>query len=77
LADPVEASGDPCVSTAALKRAILGRGIAIESVDDLGWALGISTGGCTRLLNGLPPAMEFTTLVHEYAHLCSVENYVI
>ena len=51
-----------------LKTAILGQGIALESVDDLGGALGTSSGGRIQLLNGLSPAMEFTTLVHEYAH---------
>jgi hypothetical protein len=68
LPEPSEASGDPGVKTASLKAAILGRGIALESVDDLGGALGTSSGGLIRLLNGLSPAMEFTTLVHEYAH---------
>jgi len=68
LPAPGEASGDPGANTAALKRAILDRGITIESVDDLAGALGTSSGGCIRLLNGLSPATEFTTLVHEYAH---------
>jgi hypothetical protein len=68
LPEPSDASGDPGVKTAALKRAILERGVVVESVDDLGGALGISSGGCIRLLNGLSPATEFTTLVHEYAH---------
>jgi len=76
LAEPGEATGDPGTKTASLKTTILGQGIALESVDDLGGALGTSSGGCIRLLNGLTPAMEFTTLVHEYAHLCGVENYV-
>jgi antirestriction protein ArdC len=68
LPTPGEASGDPGVKTTLLKTAIMGRGIALESVDDLGGALGTSSGGLIRLLNGLSPAMEFTTLVHEYAH---------
>jgi hypothetical protein len=68
LPAPCEASGDPGANTASLKTAILGRGIALELVDDLGGALGTSSGGLIRLLNGLSPAMEFTTLVHEYAH---------
>ena len=68
LPEPGEASGDPGAKTAALKNAILERGIALESVDDLDGALGTSSGGCIRLLNGLSPATEFTTLVHEYAH---------
>lgn len=68
LPEPGEASGDPGLSTLALKRAIVEHGIAIESVDDLGGALGTSSGGCIRLLTGLSLATEFTTLVHEYAH---------
>ena len=51
-----------------LKSAILGQGIAIDYADELGGALGTSSGGRIQLLNGLSPAMEFTTLVHEHAH---------
>jgi len=76
LPEPGEASGDPGAKTAALKAAILERGITLESVDDLDGALGTSSGGCIRLLNGLSPATEVTTLVHEYAHLCSAVVYV-
>ena len=76
LAEPGEASGDPGVKTAVLKTAILERGITLESVDDLDGALGTSSGGHIRVLNGLSPAVEFTTLVHEYAHLCSAVGYV-
>ena len=68
LPEPGEATGDPGAKTASLKTAILERGITLESVDDLGGALGTSSGGCIRILKGLSPAMEFTTLVHEYAH---------
>jgi hypothetical protein len=68
LAEPSEASGDPGDKTALLKAAILGQGIAVESIDDLGGALGASSREGIRLLNGLSPAMEFTTLVHEYTH---------
>jgi hypothetical protein len=58
-----------------LKTAIIGRGIALESVDDLGSALGTSSGGRIQVLNGLFPAMEFTTLVHEYAHSSAAVGY--
>jgi hypothetical protein len=68
LPEPHEVSGDPGAATTALKRAILERGITIELVDDLDGALGTSSSGCIRLLNGQSPATEFTTLVHEYAH---------
>jgi hypothetical protein len=76
LPEPGEASGDPGAKTAALKNAILERGMALESVDDLDGALGTSSDGCIRLLNGPSPATEFTTLVHEYAHLCPAVGYV-
>ena len=48
--------------------AIVEHGIALESTDDLDGALGTSSGGRICILNGLSPAVEFTTLVHEYAH---------
>jgi len=51
-----------------LKTTILEQGIVLEYTDELGGALGTSSGECIRLLNGLSPAMEFTTLVHEHAH---------
>ena len=76
MPEPGQASGDPGAKTVALKNAILERGIVLETVDDLDGALGTSSGGCIRLLNGLSPATEFTTLVHEYAHLCSAVRYV-
>ena len=76
MPEPGEASGDPGGKTAALKGAILERGISLESVDDLDGALGTSSGGCIRLLNGLSPATEFTTLVHEYAPNCFTAGFV-
>jgi hypothetical protein len=36
LAEPSEASGDPGGKTALLKAAILGQGIGVEFLDDLG-----------------------------------------
>ena len=68
LPEPREASGDPGATTAALAAAIVRCGITIEVVDDLDGALGSSSGGRIQLLRGLSPAVEFTTLVHEYAH---------
>jgi antirestriction protein ArdC len=65
---PAEASGDPGRKTATLTTAILAHGITIERADDLDGALGTSSGGRIRLLTGLSPAVEFATLVHEYAH---------
>ena len=68
LAESAQASGDPGSKTAALRTAIVERGIRVESADDLGGALGTSAGGCIQILNGLPAAEEFVVLVHEYAH---------
>ena len=68
LPAPATASGNPGDKTAALKAAILSQGIDLQAVDDLGGALGTSSGGRIQLLTGLSPALEFTTLVHEWAH---------
>jgi hypothetical protein len=48
--------------------AIVEQDIEIESVEDLCGALGTSSGGRIQLLARLTPAVEFTTLAHEYAH---------
>ena len=68
LPAPTEASGDPGGAFQQVTSAIYKQGIAIEHVDELDGALGTSHGGMIRLLNGLSPAVAFTTLVHEYAH---------
>jgi antirestriction protein ArdC len=68
LPAPSAASGDPGCRTASLKAAIQHHGIDLAYVDDLGGALGTSAGGRIQILSGLPPAVEFTTLVHEFAH---------
>ena len=68
LPEVAEASGDPGSKTAVLRAAILARGIAVESADDLGGALGTSAGGRIQILNGLSPAEELVVLAHEYAH---------
>lgn len=68
LAETAEASGDPGSKTEALRAAIVERGIVIEAVDDLGGALGTSSGGRIQILNGLSAAEEFVVLAHEYAH---------
>ena len=39
-------------------------------------AKGLSYGGKITLLSGMQPAEEFSTLVHEIAHLCGPEIYV-
>jgi len=39
-------------------------------------AKGLSYGGKITLLSGMQPAEEFSTLVHEIAHLCGAKIYV-
>jgi len=68
LPDLTAPAGDPGEKTGTLTSAIIRQGIAVEFVEDLGGALGTSSGGHIRLLSGLSPACAFTTLVHEYAH---------
>jgi antirestriction protein ArdC len=68
LPEAAEASGDPGAKTAALVRAIRATGISVEYADELGGALGLSSGRRIQVLNRLSPAAEFSVLVHEYAH---------
>jgi hypothetical protein len=68
LPEAAEATGDPGSKTAALRAAIVERGITIEFADDLLGALGTSTGGRIQILKGLSPAEELVVLAHEWAH---------
>jgi len=63
-----DVSGDPGQRTSALRHAILARGIALDMSEDLGGALGTSSGGRIQILKGLAAADEFVVLVHEFAH---------
>lgn len=51
--------------------------IALEFNEQIAPSLGVSYGGRIAILPGLSKAEEFTTLVHEIAHLCCVKNYVV
>jgi hypothetical protein len=55
---------------------VSGQGILLEFKESIAPALGISYGGKIVLLPGQTPAEEFSTLVHEVAHLCCVRSYV-
>lgn len=68
LPEIAQSSGDPGSSLELLRATIQERGISIESTQDLGGALGTSSGGRIQVLSGLAPAVEFVTLAHEYAH---------
>ena len=50
--------------------------IKLEFNEKIAPALGVSYGGKIAILPGQSKAEEFTTLVHETAHLCCVGSYV-
>ena len=52
------------------------QGIALEFNERIAPAMGVSYGGKIVLLPGQTKAEEFSTLVHELAHLCCVRSYV-
>lgn len=56
---------------------VIAQGIALEFKESIAPALGVSYGGKIALLPGRTSAEEFSTLVHELAHLCCVDNYVV
>ncbi len=68
LPAPLEASGDPGVYTDRLKELFINLHVELVEVDDLGGALGRSSGGRVEVQAGLCPAEHFEVLVHELAH---------
>jgi len=60
--------GNPGEHLEQLKTAIQKRGITLKYSDEMGGAIGRSSGGRITLQTGLPPAEEFSTLAHELAH---------
>jgi hypothetical protein len=62
------ATGDPEDFTERLSSQIRERGIELLYSDSLGTANGASMGGKIAIRQGLSPAEEFSTLVHELAH---------
>jgi hypothetical protein len=56
---------------------VIGQGIELEFKESIAPALGMSYGGKIALLPGQSSAEEFSTLVHELAHLCIVGDYVV
>jgi hypothetical protein len=53
---------------------IIAQGIHLEFKESIAPALGMSYGGRIAVLPGQEAAEEFSTLVHELAHLCSAEH---
>jgi len=71
-----EVSGDPGDGIDRLAAFLKSRGITLLYSDDLKGALGMSYGGRIAILRGQSKAEEFSTLVHETAHLCCVGSYI-
>jgi antirestriction protein ArdC len=56
---------------------IKAQGIELAFTEKIAPALGMSYGGKIAILPGQSEAEEFSTLVHELAHLCCVRSYVV
>lgn len=61
-------SGEPGEMVTRIDSLIRSDGIDLLYVNSLGGALGMSEGGKISVLQTLPPAQMFSTLVHELAH---------
>jgi antirestriction protein ArdC len=70
LPDLDDVAGDPYEFDQRLRKMISERDISVSYAadDELGGALGASLGGSILIREGLPPAEEFSVLVHELAH---------
>ena len=71
-----EISGDPGENMARLKAFLKAQSIQLVYNEKIAPALGCSRGGRIDILPGQSEAGEFSTLVHETAHLCCVSIYV-
>jgi hypothetical protein len=52
------------------------QGVELNYSERISPAKGLSHGGKITLFPGMKPAEEFSTLIHEIAHLCGAEIYV-
>lgn len=68
LPEFAKVQGDPGDTTERLKGLARQLSIELEYSDELRGANGVSTGGKILLQEGMAPAEEFATLVHELAH---------
>ena len=69
-------SGDPGENVERLAAFLKAQGIQLVYNAKIAPALGCSYGGRIAILPGQTKAEEFSTLVHETAHLCCVRSYV-
>jgi hypothetical protein len=70
-----EVTGDPGGNIDRLAAFLEVQGIQLVHNEKIAPALGMSYGGRIAILPGQSKAEEFSTLVHETAHLCWVEVY--
>ena len=77
LPEFASAKGDPAGYTGRLKQLVNSSGICLDYSADIRPARGLSAGGKITLAPDLSAAEEFSTLVHEVAHLCGVAGYVV
>lgn len=68
LPEFAKVTGDPGDHSDRLKGLVRQLSIELQYQEDLGGALGVSTGGMIKLKAGLDPAEEFQVLAHELAH---------
>jgi len=65
-----EVQGDVSSYRERLVKFVAARGVTLNYSERIAPAKGLSFGGKITLLSGMQPAEEFSTLVHEIAHLC-------
>ena len=70
------AQGEPGEYFSRLEQLVREQGISLEYSAEIAPAKGMSCGKKIILLPGMAPAEQFTTLVHELAHLCGDKIYV-
>lgn len=63
-----QVGGEPGEAADSLKALVAQKGIELHYSDSLNGASGYSAGGRIVLKNGMTPAEEFSTMVHELAH---------
>ena len=71
------AQGEPGEYFSRLEQLVREQGITLEYSAEIAPAKGMSCGKKIILLPGMAPAEQFSTLVHELAHLCGVGSYVV
>ncbi len=71
-----EVQGDVGGYRERLVKFVESQNVTLNYSERIAPAKGLSFGGKITLLSGMQAAEEFSTLVHEIAHLCGAEIYV-